>query len=110
MIEHETLARLAAARQTAMLSLPVRPGSDARYTLGVLVVVNEEPWEHDSEPIALDEAYWAALRAAGWASTHLHTALRRAAKLDRLVKDLARQCDAFEAQLRKAGIAPELVR
>ena len=38
MIEHETLARLAAARQTAMLSLPVRAGSDARYTLAVLVL------------------------------------------------------------------------
>lgn len=38
MIEHSEMARLAATRQTAMLTAPVRPGSDTRYTLAVLVL------------------------------------------------------------------------
>lgn len=48
MIEHSELARLAAARQTAMLTMPVRPGSDARYTLAVLVLWPEPTIRSDA--------------------------------------------------------------
>lgn len=80
---------------------------DAAALIATRMVINEYPWEHDSEPIALDEAYEAALQAASSANTALHEARRRVVKLDRLVRDLARQCDVFEAQLRKAAIVPE---